>query len=53
MDDFVRWLQQLRDSAAGGNDEDLFVTAVVSAILAHLYIAWIHPFGTETGARRD
>lgn len=49
VDDFVRWLQQLRESAAGGNDEDLFVTAVVSAILAHLYIAWIHPFGNGNG----
>ena len=48
VDDLVRWLQDLR-SGAGSASEDRFVVAVLSAILAHLYIAWIHPFGNGNG----
>ena len=50
VDAMVRWLDQLQ---AGLNEqssvEDRFVNAILRAILAHLYIAWIHPFGNGNG----
>ncbi|KXO97756.1 Fic family protein [Tsukamurella pseudospumae] len=50
LDQFVRWLNELRASAGPGSaDEEKFVIAIISAILAHLYIAWIHPFGNGNG----
>jgi Fic family protein len=32
-----------------GNGKDAIVTAILKAILAHLYIAWIHPFPDGNG----
>src|SRR3954471_974864 len=32
-----------------GNDELTFTFAILKAVLAHLYIAWIHPFGDGNG----
>ncbi|HXR03907.1 MAG TPA: Fic family protein [Verrucomicrobiae bacterium] len=32
-----------------GNGKDTIVTAILKAILAHLYIAWIHPFADGNG----
>jgi Fic family protein len=50
MDRFVKWLDKLRSSAtAQSTPAERFTTALLSAILAHLYIAWIHPFGNGNG----
>lgn len=47
---FVRWLDRTRRSVTHeSRTEDRFVNAVLSAVLAHLYIAWIHPFGNGNG----
>lgn len=45
----VSWLNELREGVRNAPDEDRFVNAVLAAILAHLYIAWIHPFGNGNG----
>ena len=46
----VRWLDKMRaEVAADSRTEDRFVNALLSAILAHLYIAWVHPFGNGNG----
>jgi Fic family protein len=46
----VRWLENLRSSVSkNSRREDRFVSAVLAAILAHLYIAWIHPFTNGNG----
>lgn len=50
MRQFVKWLDELRIS--GGTTErreDRFIQSVLAAILAHLYIAWIHGFGNGNG----
>lgn len=46
-----KWLTELRSplTAPGRRREDRFFTSVLTAILAHLYIAWIHPFGNGNG----
>jgi Fic family protein len=31
---------------------ETFMRAFLRAVLAHVYIAWIHPFGTATGEPR-
>lgn len=50
VDEFVEWLARLRSGVTPeSSDRDRFVTAVLAAILAHLYIAWIHPFGNGNG----
>ncbi len=50
LEQFVRWLKELRASVSpDASATDRFVTAMVTAILAHLYIAWIHPFGNGNG----
>lgn len=50
LERFVRWLAELRDGLdSRTRDEDRFVNAFLSAVLAHLYIAWIHPFGNGNG----
>lgn len=47
---FTKWLEAMRSEVnALTRPEDRFVNAVLSAILAHLYIAWIHPFGNGNG----
>lgn len=46
----VKWLDELRGHVTKeSRREDRFTTAVLAAILAHLYIAWIHPFGNGNG----
>nr|WP_221382774.1 Fic family protein [Actinoplanes polyasparticus] len=42
------WLNEL-DTVAVDDEEMTFTVAVLKAILAHLYIAWIHPFGDGNG----
>jgi len=47
---FSRWLKELRsDVTESSRREDRFTNAVLTAVLAHLYIAWIHPFGNGNG----
>jgi len=47
---FVAWLATMRgDISRDSRAEDRFVNAILSAILAHVYIAWIHPFGNGNG----
>jgi Fic family protein len=50
LERFVQWLNELRDGVTRESSAtDRFVNAVLAAILAHLYIAWIHPFGNGNG----
>ncbi|KQQ10097.1 Fic family protein [Rathayibacter sp. Leaf296] len=50
LDQLVSWLAQLRGAITQeSRDEEKFVTAVLAAVLAHLYIAWVHPFGNGNG----
>ena len=46
-----RWLEEEhRDvSQLGDQRADQIATAILHAIIAHLYIAWIHPFGDGNG----
>jgi Fic family protein len=47
---FTRWLRELRGQVTEKSTaRERFVNAVLAAILAHLYIAWIHPFGDGNG----
>lgn len=47
---FVRRLAELRSVVTPESPvRDRFVNAVLAAMLAHLYIAWIHPFGNGNG----
>jgi Fic family protein len=52
-DDMCRWMNSAFDLEAGGitrntKDERIYV-ALLKAIVAHVYIAWIHPFGDGNG----
>jgi Fic family protein len=50
VDEFVDWLAKLRAPVDPTSPErDRFINAVLAAMLAHLYIAWIHPFGNGNG----
>lgn len=47
LDELVRWLNEIR--APEDRPELRFPLAVLKSVLAHLYIAWIHPFGDGNG----
>lgn len=47
LEKMVDWLNGMQ--APEGQPELRFPLAVLKAILAHLYIAWIHPFGDGNG----
>ncbi|MFJ4339392.1 Fic family protein [Streptomyces sp. NPDC088915] len=47
IDRLCDWLAELRSEAKGSDYER--PVAILSAILAHLYIAWIHPFEDGNG----
>ena len=49
LDRMCDWLGRLRVDGAGIGSEMGFTVAILKAILAHLYIAWIHPFGDGNG----
>ena len=50
LDRFVAWIDELRSVVSSdADDREKFVNAIIAAILAHLYIAWIHPFGNGNG----
>lgn len=48
VDSLFEWLDTLHPPQDAG-DGDRFAASVIRAILAHLYIAWIHPFGNGNG----
>lgn len=45
LDRMCEWLNDARFSQS----EDRIAFAIIKAVLAHLYIAWIHPFGDGNG----
>lgn len=47
--EFEDWLRRMREISPDASEEWRFVTAFLSAVMAHLYIAWIHPFGNGNG----
>lgn len=50
LENFVRWLNELRGAVTPDSPvRDRFVNGMLAAMLAHLYIAWIHPFGNGNG----
>lgn len=48
IDQMCSWLSDLTPAAEASRSQR-FTAAVLKAILAHLYIAWIHPFGDGNG----
>ena len=44
--DHCAWL---RDGFPGAGDESTLASALVQAIVAHVYLEWIHPFGDGNG----
>lgn len=49
LDQLCAWLDQMLDDATAAGPEIARSVAVVRAVLAHLYLAWIHPFGDGNG----
>lgn len=50
MDLLCTWINDmLRDAAAEKNLDRRFFTSFLAATLAHVYVAWIHPFGDGNG----
>jgi Fic family protein len=50
LDRLVDWLEgPLRQCPEGHEDEWQIPVAIVRGVLAHLYVAWIHPFGDGNG----
>lgn len=47
MEQYVAWLNS--DTFKVKDDESAVINGVIKAILAHLYLAWIHPFGDGNG----
>lgn len=47
LEKLVTWLNGMQ--APESNPELVFPIAILKAIMAHLYIAWIHPFGDGNG----
>lgn len=45
LDTMCEWL----NGHQSDSEEDRIVLAIIRAVLAHLYIAWIHPFGDGNG----
>lgn len=44
------WLNEMLDQAKAVEDNAMkFATTVTAAVLAHVYLAWIHPFGDGNG----
>ncbi len=49
LDQLCAWLDQLRADTARQSRELRRAIGVIGANLAHLYLAWIHPFGDGNG----
>src|SRR6266536_2373743 len=47
LDRLCDWLEQMQPPA--DRPELIYTFAVIKAIMAHLYLAWIHPFGDGNG----
>ncbi|MGH9227072.1 MAG: Fic family protein [Acidimicrobiales bacterium] len=45
LDRLCEWLESMKPS----DDADRIPTAFIKAVLAHVYIEWIHPFGNGNG----
>ena len=48
LDKMCEWLNSSQFNP-DEEDEDKIIFAIIKAVLAHLYIAWIHPFGDGNG----
>lgn len=48
LESLVQWIDLLR-KPSDESREARFFSALMAAILSHLYIAWIHPFGNGNG----
>ncbi len=49
LDQLCAWLRQMNEDARQASPEVSRAISVVRAVLAHLYLAWIHPFGNGNG----
>jgi Fic family protein len=49
LEQLCSWLDQLLDDAYAHGFEMLRCVGILRAVLAHLYLAWIHPFGDGNG----
>ena len=50
MDRLCTWINAILDEGAAERSEDRrFMNVFLAATLAHLYLAWIHPFGDGNG----
>lgn len=49
LDQLCDWLDQLLEDAMAAGPEWCRTMGVIRAVLAHLYLAWIHPFGDGNG----
>ena len=50
LDQLGHWLEGIPEiTALGAESDNQVATGVLRAVLAHLYIAWIHPFGDGNG----
>jgi hypothetical protein len=49
LDELCRWLDQMHEDAIKAGPEMRRAIGVILAVLAHLYLAWIHPFGNGNG----
>lgn len=49
MSSLTQWLDELIPPEGEASKTDRFAAAIMAAVLAHLYIAWIHPFGDGNG----
>ncbi|MCP2253848.1 Fic family protein [Prauserella aidingensis] len=49
IDKLVGWLDELTAAGSGESSSLRFFRAFLAAVLGHLYLAWIHPFGDGNG----
>lgn len=49
LDRMCEWIAPDLEVPVGGRAQNRLAGAVVRALLAHLYLAWIHPFGDGNG----
>lgn len=46
---YCDWLNRLEEWDFGPTPRDRFSAAIIRAVLAHLYLVWIHPYGDGNG----
>jgi Fic family protein len=49
LDELCKWINGPQFTPAGSLADYKFIFAILRAVLAHLYLAWIHPFGDGNG----